>query len=194
MQLAQALRIDIRAHMRTLAPQGTLEHGVGRRPEEDCVEHRPTRRTVAAVIAVTSILAACGGGGASPAAPSPAGEASSVNVTLQEWAVVPDAASASAGTVTFTVINTGPEDVHEFVILKTDLDAGSLPVDATGTVTEEGEGIAVVDEIEDIPVGATQELTVTLEPGKYVLLCNIYSADEQEAHYKLGMRTNFTVN
>lgn len=158
------------------------------------MEHRPTRRTVAAVIAVTSILAACGGGGASPAAPSPAGEASSVNVTLQEWAVVPDAASASAGTVTFTVINTGPEDVHEFVILKTDLDAGSLPVDATGTVTEEGEGISVVDEIEDIPVGATQELTVTLEPGKYVLLCNIYAADEQEAHYKLGMRADFTVN
>jgi uncharacterized cupredoxin-like copper-binding protein len=145
-----------------------------------------------------SILAACGGGGASPAAPSgapsPAGEASAVKVTLQEWAVVPDAVSASAGTVTFTVNNAGPEDVHEFVVLKTDLDAGSLPVDATGTVSEEGEGIVVVDEIEDIPVGATQELSVTLEPGKYVLLCNIYSADEQEAHYKLGMRSSFTVD
>jgi uncharacterized cupredoxin-like copper-binding protein len=162
------------------------------------VEHAPARRTVAAAIAVGSILAACGGGGASPAASenaSPAGAASSVNVTLQEWAVVPEATSTSAGTVTFTVNNKGPEDVHEFVILKTDLDAGSLPVDATGTVTEEGaEGITVVDEIEDLAVGATQELTVTLEPGKYVLLCNIYSEEEQEAHYKMGMRTSFTVN
>ena len=156
------------------------------------------RRTVAAVIATASVLAACGGGGASPAAPSeaasPAGGGSTVNVTLQEWAVVPDAASTAAGAVTFTVTNKGPEDVHEFVILQTNLDAGALPVDANGAVTEEGEGIAVVNEIEDIPVGATEELSVTLEPGKYVLLCNIWSEEEQEAHYKMGMRTNFTVN
>jgi uncharacterized cupredoxin-like copper-binding protein len=162
------------------------------------VEHAPTRRAVASVIAIGSILAACGGGGTSSAAPSaaasPAGEGATVNVTLQEWAVVPDAASASAGTVTFSVTNKGPEDVHEFVILRTDLDAGSLPVDANGVVSEEGEGIAVVDEIEDIPVGATQELPATLEPGKYVLLCNIYSEEEQEAHYTMGMRINFTVN
>ena len=162
------------------------------------MKHAPTRRIAGVAIAVGSVLAACGGGGTSPAATSaaasPAGVASSVNVTLQEWAVVPDADSASAGTVTFTVNNTGPEDVHEFVILKTDLDAAALPVDATGAVTEEGEGIAVVDEIEDIPVGTTQELSVTLEPGKYVLLCNIYSEEEQEAHYKMGMRTAFTVN
>jgi len=32
-----------------------------------------------------------------------------------------------------------------------------------------------------------------LEAGKYVLLCNIYSAEEQEAHYEMGMFTNFTV-
>jgi len=95
--------------------------------------------------------------------------------------------------VTFQVSNTGPEDVHEFVVLKTDLDAGALPTDDTGAVLEEGEGIEVVDEIEDIPVGESQDLTVSLEAGKYVLLCNIYSAEEQEAHYEMGMRTNFTV-
>jgi hypothetical protein len=33
---------------------------------------------------------------------------------------------------------------------------------------------------------------VTLAAGEYVLLCNIYSEDEDEAHYKMGMRTNFT--
>jgi uncharacterized cupredoxin-like copper-binding protein len=146
------------------------------------------------------VLAACssGGGtstsepaGSAPAAGSPA--AGAVAVTLQEWAVVPAAASAAAGDVTFQVSNTGPEDVHEFVVLKTDLDAGALPTDDTGAVVEEGEGIAVVDEIEDIPVGESQDLTVSLEAGKYVLLCNIYSAEEQEAHYQLGMRTNFTV-
>ena len=98
-----------------------------------------------------------------------------------------------AGDVTFAVTNTGPEDIHEFVVLKTDLDAGALPVDDTGAVSEEGEGITVVDEIEDIPVGESQDLSVSLDAGHYVLLCNIYSEDEQEAHYTQGMRTNFTV-
>jgi len=145
------------------------------------------------------VLAACSSGsespapaGSPPAAGSPA--AGTVAVTLQEWAVVPASASAAAGDVTFQVSNTGPEDVHEFVVLKTDLDAGALPTDDTGAVVEAGEGIEVVDEIEDIPVGESQDLTVSLEAGKYVLLCNIYSEDEQEAHYQLGMRTNFTVN
>jgi len=34
---------------------------------------------------------------------------------------------------------------------------------------------------------------VTLEPGAYVLLCNIYTAEEDEAHYDMGMRTAFIV-
>ena len=128
----------------------------------------------------------------SPAAGSPAaGQA--VDVTLQEWAVVPAQDSVAAGDVTFAVSNTGPEDVHEFVVLKTDLDAGSLPTDDTGAVVEGGEGITVVDEIEDIPVGESQDLSVALDAGHYVLLCNIYEETEQEAHYEMGMRTNFTV-
>ncbi len=105
---------------------------------------------------------------------------------------MPGAPSAPAGSVTFAVTNTGPEDVHEFVILKTDLDPGALPVDANGAVTETGAGIEVVDEIEDIPVGSSQELTATLAAGKYVLLCNIYDETEKEAHYKMGMRIAFT--
>jgi hypothetical protein len=119
--------------------------------------------------------------------------ATTVNVTLQEWAVVVDDSSVPAGEVTFSVTNDGPNDVHEFVILRTDLDPGDLPVDEHGAVTEAGEGIEVVDEIEDIPVGETQEVSADLAAGSYVLLCNIYSADEDEAHYAEGMRIAFTV-
>jgi hypothetical protein len=90
-------------------------------------------------------------------------------------------------------MNTGTEDVHEFVVLKTDLDPGALPTDANGAVTEAGEGIEVVDEIEDLPVGQTRELTVSLAAGKFVLLCNIYDDTAKEAHYKMGMRTLFIV-
>jgi uncharacterized cupredoxin-like copper-binding protein len=153
-------------------------------------------RLPAVVSVIALAISACSTGTTSPsaAAASPstaAGGGTTVAVTLQEWSVLPAQDSAPAGSVTFQVTNKGPEDVHEFVVLKTDLDPSALPVDANGAVTEEG--IEVVDEIEDIAVGATPELTVTLAAGKYVLLCNIYDETEKEAHYKMGMRTTFTV-
>ncbi len=127
---------------------------------------------------------------ASPAAFAAAG---TVDVALQEWAVVPAETSVAAGEVIFHVTNTGPADVHEFVVLKTDLDPGDLPTDATGKVSEGGTGMEAIDEIEDIAVGQSQDLTVTLAAGKYVLLCNIYDETKKEAHYKLGMRIGFEV-
>lgn len=118
-----------------------------------------------------------------------------VKVTLQEWAVQRDKAELPAGSITFEVTNSGPADIHEFVVIRTDLAPGSLPTDSTGAVDEEGEGIdEVMGEIEDIEVGADGTLTLNLTAGKYVLLCNIYSEEENEAHYHEGMRTDFTVN
>ena len=107
----------------------------------------------------------------------------------------PRSDSAAAGDVTFSITNDGPEDVHEFVVIATDLEPADLPTDETGAVDEAGEGIEeVVGEIEEIAVGATEELTVSLDAGNYVLACNIYSEDEDEAHYAMGMYTAFTVN
>ncbi len=134
--------------------------------------------TAAALLAL--LLPACGGG-------------ETVDVTLQEFAVGVDPASASAGEVTFSVTNEGPDDVHEFVVIRTDLAPTDLPTDETGAVDEEGEGIEVVNELEEIPVGNTEELTVDLDAGNYVLICNIYDEEEQEAHYSEGMRAAFKV-
>lgn len=120
--------------------------------------------------------------------------ATSVKVTLKEWAVETDVASAPAGKVTFAVTNEGPADTHEFVVIKTDLSLIALPTDATGAVDEGGGGMVVKDEIEEVEVGTNETLEVTLEPGAYVLICNIYDETEQEAHYKEGMRTSFTVS
>jgi iron uptake system component EfeO len=158
------------------------------------IPSQPSLLRVAIPILVALALSACAApGGASATAGSGDGGGTAVNVTLQDWAVVPDAESAPAGDVTFTVTNNGPEDVHEFVVLSTDLDPGDLSTDEHGAVDEEGDGVDVVDEIEDIPVGETEELNVTLEAGNYVLLCNIYDEDEDEAHYQMGMRTAFEV-
>lgn len=141
-----------------------------------------------AVLAASSLaIAGCTAGGDS------GGGATTVAVTLQEWAVVPAADSAPAGDITFDVTNEGPADIHEFVVIRTDLDPADLPTDADGVVDEEGEGMEVIDEIEDIPVGESQSVTVPLDAGSYVLVCNIWSADEGEAHYAMGMRTAFTV-
>jgi uncharacterized cupredoxin-like copper-binding protein len=157
----------------------------------------PKRFRLLAASTACLALAACSGGGTtpSPAAASPGGAAdgTSVAVALSEWSVAPATDTVPAGDVTFGVTNDGPEDPHEFVVLRTDLDFASLPVDANGAVTEDSEGIEVVDEIEDIPVGETQELTTSLTAGTYVLLCNIYDETEQEAHYQMGMRIPFTV-
>jgi uncharacterized cupredoxin-like copper-binding protein len=117
-----------------------------------------------------------------------------VNVTLSEFSVALDKTEIAAGSVVFEVTNSGPNDVHEFVVIRTDLDPGSLPTDSTGAVDEAGGGMEVEGEIEDIAVGSSDSLTLDLAAGKYVLICNIYDKDENEAHYAEGMRAAFTVN
>ena len=112
---------------------------------------------------------------------------------LQEWAVGTVPQTAKAGLVNFTVTNTGPADTHEFVVIKTDLSFIALPTDADGAVDETAGGMTVEGEIEDVLVGSTQSLSLTLTPGAYALICNIYDATENEAHYQEGMRTTFTV-
>lgn len=149
-------------------------------------------RVAAAFAAGALILVGCTTG-SSPSPTTGGGDATTVAVTLQEWAVVPAANSAPAGEITFDVTNDGPEDIHEFVVIKTDLDVGELATDADGVVDEAGDGMEVIDEIEDLPVGETQSLTVELDAGNYVLICNIWDEDEGEAHYEMGMRTPFSV-
>jgi uncharacterized cupredoxin-like copper-binding protein len=134
-----------------------------------------------AVIALAVGSAACGGGG------------KTVDVTVREFEVVPAESSVDAGEVTFDVTNNGPDDVHEFVVIKTDLAPDALPTDENGAVEETGAGIEVITEIEDIPVGETPSVTANLVAGSYVLICNIWDEEEQEAHYSQGMRTAFTV-
>ena len=139
------------------------------------------------------VLASCAAATPTPEA-SEAGGPTSIAVTLQEWTVVPAQSTAPAGEITFTVTNEGPDDIHEFVVMKTDIDPADLPTLEDGSVDEAGEGIEeVAGEIEDIAVGSTMDLTLTLDAGKYVLLCNIYTAEEDEAHYAMGMRIAFTV-
>lgn len=138
---------------------------------------------IAVVSVALATLAACSGDGGG-----------TVSVTLQEFSIATDPATVDAGEVVFEATNEGPDDVHEFVVFRTDLDPTALPTDENGAVVETGEGIELIGEIEDIPVGETQSVTLELEAGNYVLICNIWDEDEQEAHYQEGMRTTFSVS
>jgi uncharacterized cupredoxin-like copper-binding protein len=89
-----------------------------------------------------------------------------------------------AGPVTFTLTNNsnvGKE--HEMVVLKTDTPYDQLEVGADDRVSEADS----VGEISEIKPGTTGTVTLDLEPGKYVLVCNLAK------HYAQGMRAAFTV-
>jgi uncharacterized cupredoxin-like copper-binding protein len=141
---------------------------------------RGTRPLILSVIGLLLVAGCSAGGG-------------TVKVTLAEFSVTPDKTEIAAGSVTFEVTNNGPDDVHEVVVIQTDLAPGALPVDSTGTVDEAGGGMEVKGEIEDIAVGSSETLTLELAAGSYVLICNIYTESEHEAHYSEGMRAAFTV-
>jgi uncharacterized cupredoxin-like copper-binding protein len=49
-------------------------------------------------------------------------------------------------------------------------------------------GLSKGDEVDDIEGGSTQSLTVNLDAGSYVLICNL------PGHYGQGMLAGFTVN
>jgi uncharacterized cupredoxin-like copper-binding protein len=119
-------------------------------------------------------------------------DATQVDVTLGEWEVVPSLASIAAGKIYFLVENKGPEDAHEFVVVRTSRGVDELPI-ADGKVDETL--VNVVDEIEPFKVGTSASIDLDLEAGDYILLCNIaeVEAGELESHVELGMRTVFTV-
>ena len=131
------------------------------------------------LVGLVFVLAACDNGGG--------GGGGGIEVTLADFSVTLGSTSASAGDVAFDVTNDA-EQTHEFVVVQTDLAEDALPTDENGDVSEAGEGMEVVDEIEDIEAATSASLTVSLDAGSYVLICNL------PGHYRQGMHASFTVS
>lgn len=175
---------------------------------------------VAMLLLASGFLTACGGSdndngsGSSQAAAveatTPGDQGTVVNAELGEaspgkYFVTVDKDEVPAGTVTFKVTNNGLS-YHEFVVVKSDLAPGDLPVDPKENEVSEDD-VEVVGEApyatppivppdkqpgdEDHHIrgeGWGAELTVDLETGNYVLLCNL------EGHYgSFKQYTGFTV-
>jgi uncharacterized cupredoxin-like copper-binding protein len=78
---------------------------------------------------------------------------------------------------------------HEFVIFKTDDPASKLPLKPDGTADEDSPALEDdVDSGSAVPPGQTRLLAADLEPGHYVLVCNL-----PPNHYQSGMRVDITV-
>jgi uncharacterized cupredoxin-like copper-binding protein len=103
-----------------------------------------------------------------------------ISGSVKEWVVSVDAHESKAGDVNFTITNEGTI-THEFLVVKTDYEPGKIPLGKENRFDEEAEGITVIDEIPEWNPGETKKLKVTLEPGKYQVLCNI------AGHYANGM-------
>ena len=131
----------------------------------------PTRRRYGAVGAVALAAVAIGVGAAGVA---PALSQGGVKVLLSEWKLAPSAQGVAAGKVTFQVKNTG-KLVHEFVVMRTDSHHHLLKVKGGKAVEK-----AVQGEIPKVAPGQTRSLTLSLKPGRYVLICNLLG------HYKAG--------
>jgi uncharacterized cupredoxin-like copper-binding protein len=105
---------------------------------------------------------------------APARSQAGVKVLLSEWKLVPSAQSVAAGKVTFQVKNAGTID-HEFVVMRTDSHHHLLKVKGGKAVETSVQG-----EIPKVVPGKARSLTLSLKPGKYVLICNLLG------HYKAG--------
>ena len=136
------------------------------------------RVTILAGIAIL-VLAACG------AAASSAGGGGRVATTLTDSTITLEAVTVTNGPLTFAVKNTGSV-LHSLVVLKTNLAHDKIPADPADPSKADERGS--VGGSGQIGPGQTKEFTLTLAPGKYVVLCN------EPAHYIVGMHTALTVN
>ena len=110
-------------------------------------------------------------------APARAALSRAVSVQLGEMYVKPDKSTITAGKVTFHARNVGKVE-HELMV-----EPAPIKFDAPGKPTEE----AATGMIEEMGAGAHGRMTMQLEPGKYMLFCNV------PGHYAAGQHTTFTV-
>ena len=110
--------------------------------------------------------------------------AATVTVKMDEYDFIPQDATAKAGETSLEAVNIG-KIPHELVLAKSDLDPANLPTTSNGEVDEEA--LDTVGEAPDVAAGDTGSFSADLQPGKYVMICNL------PGHYSSGMYGSLTV-
>jgi uncharacterized cupredoxin-like copper-binding protein len=144
-----------------------------------------TLRRLFALVAIGGLLVSCSSSGPT---------SGPISATVKEWQIGLSSANIKAGAVTFNITNNGDKQ-HEFVIRKTDLQSDSLVLNADGEVSEDDPSLTPVgdpSEVAEIASGSSDRtITVTLQPGHYVIFCNLHV--DTLLHYGKGMHIDFTV-
>ena len=95
--------------------------------------------------------------------------------------------TVNAGEVTFEVLNSSTDTVHEVIVaVLLDLTTPLVYLDSEGKVDEDKSGHHL-GEVSELEPGKTGALRLDLKPGHYLLYCNI------AGHYMAGMWTLITV-
>lgn len=106
---------------------------------------------------------------------------------LEDFEIDLSTEQVDAGHVLIGLRNTGPT-VHELVVARTDLDSGDLPIGKDGlSVDEDDRRFRVLGEEEHVQLTQEEVLDLVLEPGHYVVFCNL------EGHYLGGMHEDLEV-
>jgi uncharacterized cupredoxin-like copper-binding protein len=136
------------------------------------VLRRGAPRLLVGVAAAVLLAPACSGPGAAPSGPR-------IDVTLKDFRIDSATASVAAGDVGFRIHNDAPA-THEFVVVRTDLPAGGLPIATDGLSVDE-DTLEPIGELGEVDAGTIGSLSLHLTPGRYVFFCNL------EGHYLGGM-------
>lgn len=147
-----------------------------------CRRARTGRAAAAIALAAALALVAggCGDGSGHRAG-------ATVGVSVRDFGYRVSRQTVPAGTVVLHVHNQGPS-THEMNLDRTDLPPGGFPLKPDGlTVQETAQPLRRIDSIEQLDLGEAKDLVVHLQPGHYVLWCNL------EGHYLGGMHVALDV-
>jgi len=108
------------------------------------------------------------------------------DMTKVTMGITADPAEIPAGTITFEATNDSKTMIHEMVLAPVKAMDTALPYNADENKVDE-DAAGHIGEVAELDPAASGALTVTLDPGTYILYCNI------PGHYVLGMWTLITV-
>lgn len=108
------------------------------------------------------------------------------DISHRTMGMTADRAEAPAGDVTFIATNDSDNAIHEMVVVPLADPNAQLPYD-TELMEVDEDAAGATGEVSELDAGATGSVTLHMQPGLYVLICNI------PGHYAMGMWTLFTV-
>ena len=97
-----------------------------------------------------------------------------------------DPATVPAGDVVFKVHNDALTEEHEMVVVKLKSADEKIAVEAASNRVDEDK-LESLGEVSELKPGEDGELKTTLQPGNYLVFCNL------KGHFEAGMQTTLTV-